>query len=119
MDEKTSETSQGEDSSCGKSEDVKNDEEYQESKDDKNNGGREKRECPVPSCDSRVVHLSRHLRNVHKWSKVHARMAVSRLGLRKKYPFSNEEKAKAGSRKVKKETTKRRCQRKHCQENKI
>ena len=108
MDEETSETSLGEEGSFSESEDVENDEEYQESKDDNKNRGRDKRECPIPSCDSRVVHLPRHLRNVHKWRAVHARTAVSRLGLRKKYLFSNDEKAKAGNRKVKKETTEKK-----------
>jgi len=114
------ETYQGDESSCGgESEDDENDEEGQESNDDNDSGGRQKRECPVPSCDSKVVHLPRHLRNVHKWNEVHARTAVSRLGLRKKYQFSDEEKAMAGNRKVKKETTERKCQRKPCRKKKI
>ena len=85
--EQTSETSQGEEGTFGESEDDEN---------DNKSGGQEKRECPLPSCDSKVVHIPRHLRNVHKWSEVHARTAVSRLGLRKKYEFSVEEKAKEG-----------------------
>ena len=49
---------------------------------------------------------------------MHARTAVSRLGLRKKYQFSDDEKAKAGNRKVKQETTERKCQRKPCRKKK-
>ena len=41
------------------------------------------------------------------------------MGLRKKYQFLDEEKAMAGNRKVKKETTERKCQRKPCRKKKI
>ena len=39
------------------SEDDENEEEYQDSNDRSKSRGQGKRECPVPSCDSKVVHL--------------------------------------------------------------
>lgn len=45
--------------------------------------GRQKKNCPVPDCDSRVVHLPRHLETVHHWKPEKARNAVSCYGLRK------------------------------------
>ena len=101
------------------SEDDDTDEECQFSEDDKNTGRRKKRECPLPYCSSKVVHLPRHLRKVHQWSKENARTAVSRFGLRKKYQFSDTEKAMAGNRKAKKETTQRKCQKKPCRKKKL
>ena len=60
-----------------------------------------KKECPVPYCDTIVVHLPRHLLKVHGWPKHQARAAVLRFNLRKKYSFSTAESAAAGNRKGK------------------
>lgn len=98
-------------------EDDGTDKEGQFSKDDENTGGRKKRECPLPYCSSMVVHLPKHLRKVHKWSRENTRTAISRFGLHKKYQFSDEEKAMAGNQKVKKATTERKkpcCKKKLC-----
>lgn len=43
------------------------------------------RSCPLNGCKSKVVHLPRHLRDVHKWTKEEARKATSRFGLRKSF----------------------------------
>lgn len=54
---------------------------------------REVRPCPLKGCKSRVIHLPRHLREVHKWTKERARKANSRFGLResfKKKPVKSE-----------------------------
>ena len=110
---------EGQDSENTESEDEEGDEDCQESEDDKNTGRRQKRECPLSHCDSKVVHLPRHLRNVHNWSKEYARTAISRFRMRKRYEFSDKEKAKAGNRKVKKVTTERKCQKKPCRKRKL
>lgn len=55
--------------------------------------GRERKRCPVVNCTSKVVHLPRHLQDVHKWSKERARTALSRFGIRKEYKFTNPGKA--------------------------
>lgn len=46
---------------------------------------REPRSCPLKGCKSKVVHLPRHLRDVHKWTKEEAMKATSRFGLRKSF----------------------------------
>lgn len=60
-----------------------------------------KRECPVLYCDKTVVHIPRHLVNVHGWPKHQARAAVACFNLRKKYTFSSSECASSGNRKKK------------------
>ncbi|PFX18264.1 uncharacterized protein LOC111339793 [Stylophora pistillata] len=95
----------------------KNNEDCQESKDDKITRERQKRVCPFPHCNSKVVHLPRHLRTVHKCSKEYARTATSRFGLRRKYAFADKEKASAGNRKLKKAHTER-SQKKPCRKMK-
>ena len=39
--------------------------------------GRIKRQCPVPYCKKKVVHIPRHLVNVHGWSYSRSRAAVT------------------------------------------
>lgn len=56
----------------------------------------ESRKCP--SCGKKVVHLPRHLRNVHDWNKACAKSATVRFKLRKTYTFQSEETAKSGNR---------------------
>ena len=73
----------------------------------KNEGKREKRPCPVPNCNANVVHLPKHLHNVHKWHAEYARMALSRFKLRKKYEFASQEAASAGNRSRKKSEEKK------------
>ena len=41
--------------------------------------------CPLNGCKSKVIHLPRHLRDVHKWTKEKAKKATSRFGLRKSF----------------------------------
>ena len=53
----------------------------------------EKKPCPVPNCDAKVIHLPKHLRNVHKWHTEYARTALRRFTLRKKYAFAYQETA--------------------------
>ena len=65
-------------------------------------GKRMKKPCPVPSCEVEVVHLPKHLRNVHKWNKEYARTSLSQFKLRKKYEFSSAETAATGNRKLRK-----------------
>lgn len=55
---------------------------------------REQKPCPYPSCGLTVLHLPRHLKDVHGWTKEHARTASTRFGMRKKYQFTDKEKAK-------------------------
>ena len=50
---------------------------------------RAKRPCPLPLCKSQVIHLPRHLQDVHGWSKEHSRTALTRFGMRKTYTFSD------------------------------
>ena len=82
---------------------------------------RQKKECPLPGCDAKVVHLPRHLRTVHGWTKEYARTAASRFRLRKAYVFSNETMARAGNRKTRKTCVKsERCtQKKPCRRIKL
>jgi site-specific recombinase XerD len=47
-----------------------------------------KKQCPVPNCRTFVVHLPRHLTNVHKWKKERARTALQVFNLRKPYEFT-------------------------------
>jgi hypothetical protein len=47
--------------------------------------GRSKKKCPVTSCNAMVVHLPRHLKNVHKWKQERAKTAVQLFILRKPY----------------------------------
>ena len=46
---------------------------------------REVRPCPLKGCKSRVIHLPRHLREVHQWTKERARKFNSRFGLRESF----------------------------------
>ncbi|XP_068679522.1 uncharacterized protein [Montipora foliosa] len=61
--------------------------------------GRGKRLCPVPYCKKVVVHIPRHLMQVHKWSHSRSRSAITNFNLRKKYTFKSKESAEAGNRK--------------------
>ncbi|PFX18261.1 hypothetical protein AWC38_SpisGene17384 [Stylophora pistillata] len=111
-------SNEGEDSKNAESTADENKEDCQESKDDKITRERQKRVCPFPRCNSKVVHLPRHLRTVHKCSKEYARTAISRFGLRRKYAFADKEKASAGNRKLKKAHTEKRSQKKPCRKMK-
>jgi len=51
--------------------------------------GRSKKVCPVEDCGSEVIHLPRHLRLTHQWSKERARTAIQHFNLRKTYTYSN------------------------------
>lgn len=44
---------------------------------------RRKINCPLPSCKSEIVHLPRHMRNVHKWTKKAAAKVLSKYNIRK------------------------------------
>ena len=46
---------------------------------------REGRQCPLKGCKSKVIHLPRHLRDVHQWTKEKAKNANSRFGLRESF----------------------------------
>ena len=54
-------------------------------------------------CKSKVVHLPRHLQDVHGWSKTHARTALIRYGMRKTYSFSHPKNAPPKKKKPKTE----------------
>ncbi|XP_068757402.1 uncharacterized protein [Montipora capricornis] len=41
--------------------------------------------CPLEGCKSSVIHLPRHLREVHKWTRERANKATSRFGMRKSF----------------------------------
>ena len=56
---------------------------------------------PVPYCRKQVVHISRHLTQVHHWSLSQSRAAVTNFKLRKQYTFKSQDSAKAGNRKRK------------------
>lgn len=51
----------------------------------------EKKPCPVPNCDAKVIHLPKHLCNVHKWHTEYVRTALRRFTLCKKYEFASQE----------------------------
>ena len=72
--------------------------EKEESNKERGHMGRGKRLCPVPCCTKVVVHLPRHLMQVHKWSHVRSRTAITNFNLRKKYTFKSKESAEAGNR---------------------
>ena len=63
--------------------------------------GRTKRECPLPYCRKLVVHIPRHLVQVHQWSSSQSRAALNRYNLRKKYTFKSKKSAEAGNRRRK------------------
>lgn len=44
---------------------------------------RAKHKCPFPSCSARVIHLTRHMMQRHKWAKEDAAGVVNALDLRK------------------------------------
>lgn len=73
--------------------------EKEESNKERGHMGRGKRLCPVPCCKKVVVHLPRHLMQVHKWSHARSRAAITNFNLRKKYTFKSKESAEAGNRK--------------------
>ncbi|XP_028646637.1 uncharacterized protein LOC114641785 [Erpetoichthys calabaricus] len=54
-----------------------------------------KKECPVLYCEARVVHLPRHLRDIHGWPKERAQSAVQAFMLRKPYTTTKSNKRKA------------------------
>ena len=57
--------------------------------------------CPLKGCKSKVIHLPRHLRDVHKWTKEKARKATSRFGLRKSFlPKFSEKKVEQSPKKT-------------------
>ena len=72
-----------------------------ENKKSTKDGKREKKPCPLSYCDATVVHLPKHLRNVHGWQEEPARTALTRFKLRKKYEFVSQETASSGNRKPK------------------
>ena len=43
------------------------------------------RRCPLKGCKSKVIHLPRHLREVHKWTRERAKNATSSFGVRKSF----------------------------------
>ena len=60
---------------------------------------RQKKRCPLPSCDSIVYHIPRHLKEVHGWTKELSRTALSRFGLRKSYAYTEPSKVTAKKKK--------------------
>ena len=60
--------------------------------------------CPLKGCKSKVIHLPRHLRDVHKWTKEKARKATSTFGLRKSFlPKFSEKKVEQSPGKTEQE----------------
>ncbi|CAB4002290.1 Hypothetical predicted protein [Paramuricea clavata] len=49
----------------------------------KEKGHRGKHKCPFPSCSAEVIHLPRHMRQVHRWDKPNSAGVVSAFSLRK------------------------------------
>ena len=45
---------------------------------------RQKHECPFPSCNAKVIHLPRHMRQVHGWDEFRSGRVLSMFDLRKK-----------------------------------
>ena len=84
-------------------------------------GKRRKKRCPLSHCNSLVRHLSRHMRDVHNWSREYARTSASRLKLRKQYTFSSQETASAGNRKLRriKNNSDPKSKKKPCRRKKI
>ena len=52
-----------------------------------------------------MIHLSRHLKDVHGWSQEKSGTAVTRFGMRKNYTYSHPEKAPKPKKVVKEETS--------------
>ena len=44
---------------------------------------RQKIDCPLASCKAKVVHLPRHMRNVHHWTKEAAANVLHKYNMRK------------------------------------
>ena len=64
-------------------------------------GKRAKHKCPVPNCPKEyVVHLPRHLRDFHKWSKEKAAQAISQFNLRKPRKRKIAERSREHKRRV-------------------
>lgn len=88
---------------------------------------RETKNCPIPLCGATVIHLPRHLQEVHGWSREHSRTAVTRFGMRKRYTFSDpakipqkkaktkpdEQKTKTGDKEANTDDKKRKDYHKH------
>lgn len=51
--------------------------------------------CPISTCKAKVIHLPRHMRNVHNWTKEAASKVLSKLNMRQcKDKRKNEKKLK-------------------------
>ena len=71
---------------------------------EKKENQRRKVSCPLVACKSKVIHLPRHMRNVHKWSKEASSKVLVKYNIRKR---KSPEKKKGG--KHKDYHTRRRC----------
>ena len=71
---------------------------------------RQKHECPFPSCNAKVIHLPRHMRQVHGWDEFRSGGVLSMFDLRKKVKTSG---TKVTNKK--REHKRRICPVKNCQ----
>ena len=75
--------------------------------------------CPLEGCKSSVIHLPRHLREVHKWTRERANKATSSFGIRKSFiskpvlPELSELSEKTVQKKKKKKKKKRKDYHRH------
>ena len=61
---------------------------------------RSKHKCPFPDCKSDVVHLPRHMKCAHGWSKERASGVLKAFDLRKPKTLSSKKKARKFKRKI-------------------
>ena len=72
----------------------------------KSGGTRERRRCPLFDCKAKVVRVPRHLQDVHGWSRMHAKTALVRYGMRKTYSCSHPKKAPKNKKQSEEEASK-------------
>ena len=61
---------------------------------------RAKHKCPFPDCSSEVIHLPRHMRKIHHWSKERSKGTLNAFNLRKLKSLPPEKKARKFKRKM-------------------
>lgn len=66
---------------------------------------REEKNCPVSLFGSKVIHLSRHLRDIRGWFQEKSRTAVMHFGMRKNYTYPDPDKAPKPKKVVKEEAS--------------
>jgi site-specific recombinase XerD len=77
-------------------------------------GSRRKVSCPLLACKAKVVHLPRHMRNVHKWTSEAASKVLLKFNIRKKKNKRKKEKGDDDEKSSKKAKHKDYHRRRRC-----